>query len=260
MLFVTSPGDSVPDADLLAEASAAFRVGIERRDQPAGARAAFLRAAHLYERLHRRGADNAELNRNLGNACLLAGDLPRAILAYRRGLRFAPADRGLQEGLAAARSQVAFPQGDTLGRPPVEQRPPWLPRFAAGWYLALAFVAYTCACLAAARWWMLRRGRLLALAGLGFLVALVLLAGLVAEEWRDNDLVARPLVVIADDGVLLRNGNGLRYPPRYETPLNRGVEARLLFVRGDWLQIELNGGEVGWVPREYTLVDKTSSD
>jgi len=60
--------------------------------------------------------------------------------------------------------------------------------------------------------------------------------------------------------VMLRTGNGLRYPPRYETPLNRGVEARLLFTRGDWLQIEFAGGEVGWVPREYALVDATGGD
>jgi hypothetical protein len=38
---------------------------------------------------------------------------------------------------------------------------------------------------------------------------------------------------------------------------NRGVEARLLFARGDWLQIELAGGEVGWVPRRLVLVDET---
>ena len=52
---------------------------------------------------------------------------------------------------------------------------------------------------------------------------------------------------------LLRAGNGLSYPPRYETPLNRGVEARLLFARGAWLQIELSGGEIGWVPAAYTI-------
>jgi len=50
-------------------------------------------------------------------------------------------------------------------------------------------------------------------------------------------------------GFLLRTGNGLSYPPRYETPLNQGVEARLLHARGAWLQIELSGGEVGWGPR-----------
>jgi hypothetical protein len=66
--------------------------------------------------------------------------------------------------------------------------------------------------------------------------------------------------VISDDGVLLRAGNGLSYPARSETPLNRGVEARLLYVRGDWLQIELGSGELGWVPREYALVDEPDGD
>ena len=30
----------------------------------------------------------------------------------------------------------------------------------------------------------------------------------------------------------------------------------LLFARGDWVQIELVGGEVGWVPRGLVLVDR----
>jgi uncharacterized protein YgiM (DUF1202 family) len=64
-----------------------------------------------------------------------------------------------------------------------------------------------------------------------------------------------PLVVIAEDGVLLRRGNGLTYPPKYEAPVNRGVEARLLVARGDWLKVELAGGESGWVPRKYALLD-----
>ena len=55
-----------------------------------------------------------------------------------------------------------------------------------------------------------------------------------------------------------RKGDGLAFPPRYGAPLNRGVEARLLFERGDWLQIELSGGEVGWVPRAYALVDEAA--
>ena len=62
-----------------------------------------------------------------------------------------------------------------------------------------------------------------------------------------------PVVIIADDGVLVRSGNGFAYPRRYDVPLNRGVEARLLYARADWLQIELSGGEVGWVPAAYTI-------
>jgi hypothetical protein len=83
-----------------------------------------------------------------------------------------------------------------------------------------------------------------------------LLAGeFVLAAWAEHDAAVHPLVVLADDGVALRRGNAFAYPPRYETPLNRGVEARLLFMRGDWLQIELAGGEVGWVPARAALVD-----
>ena len=39
-------------------------------------------------------------------------------------------------------------------------------------------------------------------------------------------------------------------------PVNQGVEARLLFERDGWLQIELSGGEVGWVRAEYAVVDR----
>jgi hypothetical protein len=215
----------------------------------------FLQLARCYEELRRRGIDNPALNRNLGNAYLFTGDVPRAILAYRRGLREAPADRGLQGGLAFARSQVAYPSDSTLGRPPVQNRPPWLPRLATGWYLTLALLLHTLGWVLAARWWMTRRMWPLTGAIACFITAAVFLTALVAEELRARDLQTRPVVVITDDGVLLRAGNGLRYPAAYETPLSRGVEARLLFTRGDWLQIELSGGEVGWVPREYALTD-----
>jgi uncharacterized protein YgiM (DUF1202 family) len=74
-------------------------------------------------------------------------------------------------------------------------------------------------------------------------------------RWDSGRAADAPLVVIAEDNVILRKGNGLSYPPRYEQPVNRGVEARLRYERGDWLQIELAGGEVGWVPRAVALVD-----
>ena len=54
-----------------------------------------------------------------------------------------------------------------------------------------------------------------------------------SESYESN----YPLVVVSENGVLLRAGNSLAYPARYETPLNRGVEARLLFMRGNWAQV-----------------------
>jgi hypothetical protein len=64
------------------------------------------------------------------------------------------------------------------------------------------------------------------------------------------------VVVAARDGVRLLRGNGPSYPPRYEARLHPGAEARSLCRRGDWLQVELSGGEVGWLPRSAVLVDE----
>ncbi|HEX5269988.1 MAG TPA: SH3 domain-containing protein [Gemmataceae bacterium] len=238
------------------EAEEAFAEAVRQRDDADKARPLFRKSADLFEELRRAGAANPALFRDEGNARLLAGDLPGAILAYRRGLRLAPDDRALQRLLAAAREQVVYKQSGAFGRPPVSLLPPWLPRLPARGVLLLACAAYAFGWVSLARWRMVRRGKWLTAALASFAVAALLGLALGAGEARERDLDARPLAVVAQDGVLLRKGNGLAYPRRYETPLNRGVEARLLFERGDWVLIELSGGETGWVPRAYVLIDR----
>ena len=103
---------------------------------------------------------------------------------------------------------------------------------------------------------MVRRAGWLS-AGLSCLLAAILFGAAVGyEEWNEAHEAAQPLVVIARDGIQLSRGNWSAPPPRFETPLNRGVEARLLFERDRWLQIELAGGEVGWVPAGVVVMDR----
>lgn len=237
-------------------AEAEFAEGVRLRQAEDKARPHFRAAAEGFEELHRRGARNALLYRNLANAYLLAGDLPHAILSYRRGLRLAPGDTELRRNLAEARDLVTYPTGGTFARPAADRLPPWLPRVGPGWVFAAAAVGYALAWVLLTRWLMVRRRRLLAWGALSLTAAAALTVFLLVLTRGERQQAEHPLVVIADDGVLMRKGNGLAYPPRYDTPLNRGVEARLLFARGAWLQIELSGGEVGWVPRAYALVDE----
>jgi hypothetical protein len=253
-LSVTAANAS--DADLQRQAVDSFAEGVRLREESEKARPLFRRSADLFEELRRRGAANPALFRDQGNACLLADDLPGAILAYRCGLRLAPNDRALQQLLAAAREQVVYKQPGRFARPPINHRPPWLPRLPVGATLLLACAFYGAGWLSLTRWRMLRRGPFLSLALGLFAVAALLAAALAVEATQRRGEVARPLVVIAHDGVLLRKGNGELYPRRHETPVNRGVEARLLFERDGWLQVELSGGESGWVPREYVLIDR----
>jgi hypothetical protein len=258
LLFAADPSvpATVPDRELAERAEAEFAEGVRLRQAAEQARPHFRAAAEAFDELRRRGARNPTLYRNLGNACLLADDLPGAILSYRRGLRLAPYDRALRANLDAARERVVYPPYSNFGRPSRDPRPPWLPRLPAEWLAITAAAGYVLAWVFLTRWLMTRRGRLLLAAALLLVVAVGLSGVVVVLARGEQDQEAHPLVVIAQDGVLLRRGDGLAFPPRYETPVNRGVEARLLFERGAWLQIELSGGEVGWVPREYALVDR----
>jgi hypothetical protein len=251
-LALAAGSSEVTDEALAERAEALFARGLSRREAGDRGASSFRAAAAAYEELRRRGHRGAPLYRNLGNAYLLAGDLPRAVLAYRLGLRLAPGDRALREGLAAARGQVAYAEGSAAGRPRDDPRPPWLAALRPAWLFLAAALAYAGACLSLTRWRMLRRDGFLA-AGLLLLAAALPPAGLLAERWREGP--PRRVVVVARDGVLLRKGNGLTFPPWFDTPLNRGVEAELLYERGGWLQVELPGGEVGWLRAADAVVE-----
>lgn len=260
-VFWLTPFARAADApdDIRLQAEAAFREGAQLAPKaPDKARKEFARSAALYEQIRQAGVVNADLLRNQGNAYLLADDLPRAILAYRRGLHLAPHDMALRRNLAHAREEVRYAPPGTLGRPPVDHRPPWLPRLPE-WTPHVALGFYALGWLAGVRWWMVRRGGWLTVGISCFVAALLVGGGIGYEEWTEAQEEAQPLVVIAQDGVLLSRGTwsvSAASPPRYETPLHRGVEARLLFERGSWLQIELSGGQVGWIPASVAFIDR----
>jgi tetratricopeptide (TPR) repeat protein len=248
------------DAAILSRAEVAFSEGVALQARPNEARPAFAAAADAYQELEQRGARNAGLYRNLGNACVLAGRLPQAILAYDRGLRLAPGDRALQDALEAARDQVNYPPG-LPARPPSPAWPSWLPWPAPGLLLSLAFTVHALAWLAGVRWLMTRRAGLLRVAVAALVLALLLGCAWAWQQWKQMGEARHPLVVIARDGAVLRLGNGPSYPPSDELPaLALGMEGHALYQRDDWLQIELPGGRTGWVRRSEVLLDVPTPD
>ncbi len=253
LFWVSASADSLPDLAILEQAETAFREGVSARGTSDETKF-FRKASAFYEELRQRGADNSDLYHNQGNATLLAGHLAEAILAYRRGLRLDPNDRELRESLAYARDQVIYSSPDNFGRPDTDLLPTWLPRWTPGILLLCIFFSYSFACLGVTRWRMTWQKLPLQLAigalGAGVLFGIGLLVQLkgIREDAR--------MVVIVQDGTYLRKGNHSSYPRSYDTPLNQGVEARLLYVRANWLQIQLAAYEVGWVPREAVLVDE----
>jgi hypothetical protein len=264
LLLVGGPQPSAPrfaesdartDHAILREAESAFDDALRLRDRPAEARPLFRQAADRYAALHERGLRSPGLYLSQGNAFFLANELPQAMLAYRRGLRLDPNDRDLRRNLETARAQVVYPASSELGRQPLDHWPPWLPRPTTGFFVVLAAVLGALGWLGLTRWRMTRRTGFLWFGILAFAAAALPAGGWGIMSWQHAEARRNPLVVIAGDRVHVSKGNGVAYPLRYAEPLNRGVEGRLRFDRGDWLQIELAGGEVGWVPRSAVLID-----
>jgi hypothetical protein len=244
---------SPSDLEMLQRAEQQYQEGIKARSNPETARRHFQASWAAYEDLRRRGVHNADLYRNLGNAARLAEDLSQAILAYCRGLALEPGVRDLQERLEEARDLVAYPAGCRC-RPEADPWPPWLPRPANHVLLLAAFLCYALACAGFTRWAITRHGLLLALAA-------AVLGGTVGFAWawswgQEEDARRHPVAVVKGT-TPLRTGNGNSYPVLASlSAAARGMEGRLLYVRGDWLQIEFPGGEVGWLPRERVLLDR----
>ncbi|MCI0376694.1 MAG: tetratricopeptide repeat protein [Gemmataceae bacterium] len=190
---------------------------------------------------------------NWGNAAFLGNQLPEAILAYRRGLRLDPGDQRLSDNLEYARAQVHYSFGDT-GKP--EALPSWLRRLPPYPILLAAFLCYGVALWQWTGWFMHGR-RTNCMRGSFFLLCGLLLAGVL---WHQHDCASfeqrYPLVVVVEDKAPFLKGNGPSYARHPDLPvLARGMEARLLHERGDWLQIQFSTGEIGWIPKSTALVD-----
>jgi hypothetical protein len=251
-------GDAAAESDqeLAARAQERCQAALVAGYDSAAGRALFRQAADDYEKLRQRGYGDAALLQSEGNAYFLAGDIPRAILAYQRGLREAPGARSLRTALQSARQHAE--SGNSHA-----ERAGFLglirPAFRRCELAALFWTAIACYCLSWigwARWWMTRERSYL-VAAIAALLGALLTAGCLAADWIDLDEDAtHPLVVAARAGVILHTGNGGSYPARLETPLQPGVEGRLRFERDDWLQIRLVTGETGWVSRGDVLVDR----
>jgi hypothetical protein len=237
----------------------AFEDGIKARQNPEAAiypaHVFFREAAGNYETMRREeGIRSPQLERSMGHAYFLSGDLPRAILAYRRGLRLDPSNLKLETALVYARSRVEYPPSPAAGlmQPDRKFWPGWLELHRLGF---AAFAAYTIACLAVTRRRMTRRRLWLGIAICGAVIALVPAVGSGVEWLRRQRDDATPVVVLARSE-MLRTGNGTEYPPRLDVALPRGAEVRRLFERGGWYQVELSGGPVGWLPRDAVVTDE----
>jgi len=231
-------------------ARAEFANGVAERENDLKARQHFKQAATIYSNLQTNWWQSSEdLSLNEGNSWLLAGDIPRAILAYRRGLNLDLDRAELRQGLAYARSRVDF-AGDDRAR--LTPRPESF-----GWLRGplRRFGLFALAATSAIGWfsltrWRMTRSRSALFVAVGFLaLAVALAAGRLLDAEARRQAAHEPFAITVRE-VVLRQGDGPSFAPRRDSPLPAGVEMTVRIDRGHWVQVELADGTLGWLPTD----------
>jgi hypothetical protein len=247
-----STGAVTPEA-LLTTANEQYQAGLAARADSKHARPFFRNAAASYELLWHQGYRNSELARNMAQAHLFAGDLARAIRAYQMGLRSAPYDKDLRSGLAFAREQVQYPVTGNLAESCRPREGGSLLQLASPDRLrGIAVLLYLLAMTAWARAWMTRRILWWTAGGVLAAAAIVLSCWTLFAEHQLTDGKSA-LAIVAQNNTGLQRGNSSEYPPRLNDRLPAGVELHVIGERGGWLQVELAGGEIGWVEKNAVV-------
>ncbi|TVP75748.1 MAG: hypothetical protein EA353_13320 [Puniceicoccaceae bacterium] len=232
--------DTQADEWTEAEGLFAQAQGTERGEETAVTR--YAEAALQFEAAARAGLRPGKAFYNAGNAWFQAGEMGRAIAAYRQAQTLRPFDSTLADNLAAARAMVLSEIPDERG---FWQKIP-------GTWLQAALV-----CLNFAFWTVLwffvryrnRSCRIAAsLVGAGLLALAALLIVQKATHLQAG-------VVIASSAAA-KKGPGYAYADAFNEPLYSGVEFHLLEQREEWGRVALPDGRQCWLPLRLVEVIK----
>ena len=203
-------------------------------------------AARCFEALEAEGHHNGHLLYDQGNAWYRAGDVGRAIHAWRRAGLFLPRDGDLAANLKSAREQARDDLAPPDARGPLA-RTLLMPydRLAAHELLWLGAIAWALLLL-------LGTVRLLrafpGATGLLVLCGVLSAGGLTGWAARSIQIATAPLGVVLSEQVTLRSGRDVQ--SRDLLVLHAGAELRVVEQTPDWLQIALSSGERGWLPAD----------
>lgn len=232
------PGPDVRDAMTFQRAQETFDQAQSRDD--------FLRAAALYQEILDGGVTSGAVLYNQGNAFMQAKQPGRAIAAYRQAQRYRPRDPYLEANL-----RFAVQSGTAARRPLFEYLlfwQNWLSYPEKFW--GLGFLALAAFLLGLGG--LLARRRILSWLALGGVVLTLLMGVSAGYDWYRYAWLVHGVVVQAD--TVARKGDAASYEPALSGSLDERTEFLLLQSRGDWLLIQLPGGQEGWIERSRAVL------
>lgn len=228
------------------EAYSAAVARLETDDDPTVAFGLLDSAIASWSALRERGADNADLHRNLGNAHFERGHLGRAIASYRRALRVRPSDAAAGESLRAASSAAGVPPWN--GASDAERALLWWRGLVPRWALLSA---------AGGAWAVVWLSRLLPRRLRERARPAVVIAG-IAGVFGAVSLLAEPVVdrfdragvVVDEPAAAFKGPSAVVYEPAFNEALPVGREVRVVREQDGWSLVRLSDGRSCWVASE----------
>jgi tetratricopeptide (TPR) repeat protein len=252
MMFNTVHAVSLDDAQistLYTEAKNYFKQANETATKyPDEAHALYIKAAMRYESIIKDGGiHNGRIYYNLGNIYFQMKDIGRAILNYRRAMRYTPNDAMLKQNLNYAKERRQDKIEDRQETLVLKTLFFWHYDLSQKVRLILFFVFFILMWgIACVRIFIKRPFMGWSIASLAALSALFA-GSLTADEISSRK--SHPGVIISSE-VVARKGNSETYEPSFKEPLHSGTEFTLLEDRGDWVNIELTDARSCWVPEK----------
>ncbi len=206
----------------------------------------FERALDRYERVVQSGYESAELYYNMGNAYFKLGDLGRSVLFYERALRLRPRDQDVRANLDLVRSLVIDEVVPLPGFWVFRAVDWWVHAVPRVWLVAIVAASYVLAAvgliavlLAPSQGFRVLGLRVVIPALAAFVVFGV---NLVAVQWRIG--VPAEAVVLADEVPVHSAPSDDRTLELFT--IHEGTKVRVDQDAGEWVEIVLADGKVGW--------------
>ncbi len=204
----------------------------------------FAAAAAEYEKLVQSSNISSAIYFNLGNAYFKAGQLGRAIAAYRRAEDIAPRDPDIQANLQFARNEAGSKWTESLWGQ-------WVHRFTLnGWTSATVIFIWLFFGLLIIGHWRPEWRKTLRLWSIVFATGALFCGTCFSFSLRDR-LFTNPAVVIVQEAVARR---GPFEESQSYFSLRDGAEIFVVDRKDKWVQVADSSRRTGWLPESQVLV------